>query len=638
MIYRVLFHLERDGDWWALAYTAKVGDKSTDPRGIGTYAFGQPTSGPGIRTQRYSTDPAINNWTYESISGMAIPHGVGSVWAQAAWKVYWALVDHWGFEPNLYNALGNAGNQRMMLYVNEGLKNTACNPTFTQVRDGIIDAAKVLHSGEDVCRIWSAFAKFGLGVDAVSGGSNSTRPTNGFKLPDACRVDEIPPVISITAPGGGAIVSGTTMVTASASDDVGETKVEFYIDNNLINTDNVAPYSFSWNTTTVNDGSHSLSGKAYDDAGNIGSSNSVTISVNNSSNGIAVFDSVLKAPKCANPGKICDSGTLIVGRDGRGPEPNQPNTINRSCADGAQGEFHVDESIDSIVISTTDASSFAAGKTVRVDITVWAWTSPEDDHLDIYFAANANDPNWNFIKTLTPIAAGKQTLSTTYTLPSGSLQAVRAHFRYQQNRTSCGNDRFSDHDDLIFAVEAGIDTGTGAVIFSDNFETDKGWSVNPSGRDSAITGQWERGNPRSTTSNGIKQLGDTVSGVNDLVTGRLAGSRAGAHDIDNGVTSILSPAITLPSDSNLKLTFQYYLAHRNSSDNADFLRVKVLGATTETVFEQLGTSTNNNGSWAEATAMLNAFAGQTVKILIEAADLGGPSLVEAGIDNVEVTK
>ena len=38
-------------------------------------------------------DPAVNTWTYASINGMAVPHGVGSVWAQAAWEVYWKLVD-----------------------------------------------------------------------------------------------------------------------------------------------------------------------------------------------------------------------------------------------------------------------------------------------------------------------------------------------------------------------------------------------------------------------------------------------------------------------------------------------------------------------------------------------------------------
>ena len=148
---------------------------------MGTYALGQPTSGLGIRTQRYSTDPAVNTWTYASINGMAVPHGVGSVWAQGAWEVYWKLVDKWGFDPNFYNAQGSAGNQRAMLYVVEGLKNTACNPTFTQIRDGIIAAAMSNHGGEDVCRMWEAFAAYGLGTNAVSGGANSTAPINGFK-------------------------------------------------------------------------------------------------------------------------------------------------------------------------------------------------------------------------------------------------------------------------------------------------------------------------------------------------------------------------------------------------------------------------------------------------------------------------
>lgn len=89
-------------DWWTLAYTAKQGDRGTDGRGLGTYVLNQPITGPGIRTQRYSTDPNVNTWTYASINGMAVPHGVGSVWAQAAWEVYWKLVDKWGFDANLY--------------------------------------------------------------------------------------------------------------------------------------------------------------------------------------------------------------------------------------------------------------------------------------------------------------------------------------------------------------------------------------------------------------------------------------------------------------------------------------------------------------------------------------------------------
>lgn len=170
----------------------------------------------------------------------------------------------------------------------------------------------------------------------------------------------------------------------------------------------------------------------------------------------AAYDATLKAPKCAGVGSACDSGaSLLLGRDGKGPEPNQPNTINNSCADGTSGTFHTDESNDRLKVSTTDGSSFAPGKTVRIEATVWAWTTPTSDKLDLYYAANANSPSWIFITTLTPPAGGAQVLSATYTLPAGSLQAVRANFRYQGSASPCSTGAYDDHDDLIFAVGGG---------------------------------------------------------------------------------------------------------------------------------------------------------------------------------------
>lgn len=173
-------------DWYGLWYTARPSDVGPTGRGIGTYVMGQPTTGPGVRTQRYSTDPAINTHTYASIAGKVIPHGVGEVWAQALWEVYWALVETHGYDANIRNALGSGGNQRAMLYVTEGLKNTACSPTFVDARDGIIAAATAAHEGEDVCLLWGAFAAFGLGVDAISSGPDNITPTNGFRVPNEC--------------------------------------------------------------------------------------------------------------------------------------------------------------------------------------------------------------------------------------------------------------------------------------------------------------------------------------------------------------------------------------------------------------------------------------------------------------------
>ena len=172
----------------------------------------------------------------------------------------------------------------------------------------------------------------------------------------------------------------------------------------------------------------------------------------------AVFDSTLKAPKCVNVGSGCDSGpSLLLGRDtlSGGAEPNQPNTINNSCSDGTSGTFHSDESNDRLVVTTTDGSALAAGKTVKVSATVWAYSSFTSDHLDLYYAANANSPTWVLIATITPAAAGAQTLSANYTLPSGSLQAVRANFRYLGSASSCSTGAYDDHDDLIFAVGGG---------------------------------------------------------------------------------------------------------------------------------------------------------------------------------------
>jgi carboxypeptidase T len=182
-------------------------------------------------------------------------------------------------------------------------------------------------------------------------------------------------------------------------------------------------------------------------------------------------------------------------------------------------------------------------------------------------------------------------------------------------------------------------TGGGTQVYFDNFETATGWGANPDGTDTATLGQWERGDPEATTSSGAKQLGTTVSGTNDLVTARLAGSSAGANDVDGGTTSIRSPGIALPGSGTLTLNFSYYLAHGNNSSTADFFRVSIVhsGGTTQLV-NVAGAATNRNGVWTIGTANLTPYAGQTVRILIQAADASTASLVEAGVDDVRITQ
>jgi hypothetical protein len=93
------------------------------------------------------------------------------------------------------------------------------------------------------------------------------------------------PTVSITAPLNGATVSGTVSVTATASDNVGVTKVEFYLDGVLQSTDTTSPYSWSWDTTSATNASHTLTAKAYDAALNVGTSTAVSVTVNNVATG-----------------------------------------------------------------------------------------------------------------------------------------------------------------------------------------------------------------------------------------------------------------------------------------------------------------------------------------------------------------
>ncbi|MGZ6004738.1 MAG: Ig-like domain-containing protein [Candidatus Saccharimonadales bacterium] len=106
------------------------------------------------------------------------------------------------------------------------------------------------------------------------------------------------PTTSITSPVAGSILSGTTnAVSATASDNVGVTKVELYIDGSLVATDVASPYSFNINTTSYANGNHTLVTKAYDAVPNIGTSASVTVSVNNGT---------------SNPGDVTGDGHVTL--------------------------------------------------------------------------------------------------------------------------------------------------------------------------------------------------------------------------------------------------------------------------------------------------------------------------------------
>jgi hypothetical protein len=91
--------------------------------------------------------------------------------------------------------------------------------------------------------------------------------------------DTVAPTVSITAPASGAVLSAMTGVSASASDNVAVTRVEFYLNGELVSTQSSPPYAMNWDASTFPKGNYALLVKAFDVAGNLGQSATVQVKV-----------------------------------------------------------------------------------------------------------------------------------------------------------------------------------------------------------------------------------------------------------------------------------------------------------------------------------------------------------------------
>ncbi|HLL01490.1 MAG TPA: S8 family serine peptidase [Myxococcaceae bacterium] len=130
-------------------------------------------------------------------------------------------------------------------------------------------------------------------TDAKTGSPNFLLYTANFTGGGGGGGDTTAPSTSLTAPTGGATLSGTATVSADASDNVGVSKVDFFAGSTLIGSDTTSPYSVSWNTAGVANGSYSITSKAYDAAGNVGTSAAVSVTVSNTTGSCGITEQLL---------------------------------------------------------------------------------------------------------------------------------------------------------------------------------------------------------------------------------------------------------------------------------------------------------------------------------------------------------
>ena len=160
--------------------------------------------------------------------------------------------------------------------------------------------------------------------------------------------DVTPPTVSLTSPTTGTTVSHVVPLSANASDNVGVQGVEFFMGSTNLGEDSTPPYTLSWDSTAVSNGSHTLTAIARDAAGNQTTSSGVNVTVTNP---VFVNETVIPGIAAATTIAFLPDGRMLVGElTGKisvvQPGATQPDSqaflqIDTSQLDGEQGLMDV---------------------------------------------------------------------------------------------------------------------------------------------------------------------------------------------------------------------------------------------------------------------------------------------------------
>ena len=240
--------------------------------------------------------------------------------------------------------------------------------------------------------------------------------------------DNTAPTITITSPGNGSTVSGTIDVSVTASDNVGVKSVALSVDGAAVATSTTSPFTNSWNSGLVGNGTHTITATASDAAGNKGTT-SVQVNVSNVTSGDLTSPTV----------------SITAPANGAAFDPNASVSVNVSANDNV-GVSSISFSVDGTVIGTSNSSSASFS---------WNSGSVSGPHT---LTAKAYDAAGNQGSTSISV-----TVNTTV-LPPGSLPSsasiVMPPVQYQGSESGCVT--FA----LLYARDAEQYYKTGASSYS----------------------------------------------------------------------------------------------------------------------------------------------------------------------------
>ncbi|MEI8328052.1 MAG: 6-bladed beta-propeller [Candidatus Taylorbacteria bacterium] len=174
--------------------------------------------------------------------------------------------------------------------------NTAGNITITLNTGGTCTFSGITNSTAASCTytVGSGENTPALNVSSVSGPGTITStdgnlmtsfvPALNLNSNRTLTIDTIAPAVSLTTPGDGSTVSGTSVTLSATNSDGGSgiASVQFVLDGttNIGSSGSTNPYSITWNSKTTTSASHTLAAVARDAAGNYATS-TITVTVKN---------------------------------------------------------------------------------------------------------------------------------------------------------------------------------------------------------------------------------------------------------------------------------------------------------------------------------------------------------------------
>ena len=234
--------------------------------------------------------------------------------------------------------------------------------------------------------------------------------------------DTTAPTTAVTAPANNSTVSGTVTVTATGSDVDNPTlsKMEIYIDGKLVTSNtNANSISYSWNTTTVTNGSHTIFSKAYDTANNVGTSATVAVTASNSTTQLIQNGGFETASLAGWTGGGVYPAFAVVGHAHSGTYSAQLGASSGAEPNGNSSMYQT--------IAVPSAAT-------KVTLTFWYWPSTTDTITYDWQEAQVRSSSGALLAEIMKVCSNTQTWTqVTYDLTSYKGQTIQIYFNTHQD-------------------------------------------------------------------------------------------------------------------------------------------------------------------------------------------------------------